>query len=745
MPAQPMKGGRTSSWKLIRGVPITEYCDRNHLTIPERLDLFSQVCQAIQHAHQKGIIHRDIKPSNVLVTLHDGKPVPKVIDFGIAKALNTRLTDKTIYTEHFQVVGTLLYMSPEQAELSGLDIDTRSDIYSLGVLLYELLTGTTPFQKDELNKAGFDEQRRIIREQEPPRASIRISSLGASATTVAQHRKTDAKKLCDTVRGDLDWVVLKSMEKDRTRRYESADALSKDLERYLANDPVDAHPPSMGYQLRKVAVRYQAAIAVAGAIALVLTLSVLVTARQAGNNKRLREVAEKNEKEARRTLEELKGALMREAVEQAFSGDVEKVDTAISKAVAAGAEKFWAKRLRGAAALLNGNYDDAERILLECRNNGDDSAAIYGLLTEVYLMQGKLPEAWVSLGKVRSLPKVDFEDSLFYAFASYVDPDAAMQSADRLFSDHKSPLAFLLWSRARFYLAEFSWDPQQADRAVDDGKIARKFFDNNAYVSIHQLTMLSELVKFARLQKDEARIEKYRAEGESVIGTLESSKQPGAILSSIGYFLETIGKDDEAEQIYLTAIAGGNYWAINDYTGFLVERGRYADAVARLQDAAKTSIPMKLRYAIAMGEISGRQQEAIEILQSIARDPQSGLGYQNPAMHHLGFLGHQDLAFELAKDIAETSSQQTAPAYLHSMVDVWAEKLDKPEALLEKAKNPNELWQAHESLSAYFFAKGEFEKAKRQLKQANAIPRSRLSDRTHLIWMRKISEAVAGQ
>ncbi len=208
--------------ELVKGVPITDYCDQNKLTIRERLALFIHVCQAIHHAHQKGIIHRDIKPSNVLVTLHDVAPVPKIIDFGVAKALNTRLTDRTVYTEHLQIIGTLLYMSPEQAQLSGLDVDTRSDIYSLGVLLYELLTGTTPFQQQDLDRAGFDEQRRIIREQEPPRASMRISNLGETATAIAEQRRTDASRLHQQIRGDLDWIVLKALEKDRTRRYESA-------------------------------------------------------------------------------------------------------------------------------------------------------------------------------------------------------------------------------------------------------------------------------------------------------------------------------------------------------------------------------------------------------------------------------------------------------------------------------------------------------------------------------------------
>lgn len=209
------------------------------------------------------------------MTLHDGKPVPKVIDFGVAKALNARLTDKTIYTEHLQIVGTLLYMSPEQAELSGLDIDTRSDVYSLGVLLYELLTGTTPFQKEELDKAGFDEQRRMIRDKEPPRASVRISSLGATATTVADHRKTDVQKLNQLVRGDLDWIVVKSLEKDRTRRYGTPTELVYDIESYFQCQPIKACPPSTAYRLKKF-VRRNKVTTIAGA-ALLMSLSIVAS------------------------------------------------------------------------------------------------------------------------------------------------------------------------------------------------------------------------------------------------------------------------------------------------------------------------------------------------------------------------------------------------------------------------------------------------------------------------------------
>jgi len=276
--AKVLDAGQTTSGRpyfvmdLVKGVPITDYCDQAQLTPRERLELFVSVCQAVQHAHQKGIIHRDIKPSNVLVTLHDGRPLVKVIDFGVAKAIGQQLTDKTVFTGFAQLVGTPLYMSPEQAALSNVDVDTRSDIYSLGVLLYELLTGTTPFDKERFKEVGYDEIRRIIREEEPPKPSTRISTLGQAATTISTQRKSDPRRLSQLIRGELDWIVMKALEKDRNRRYETASAFEADVLRYLNDEPVLACPPSAWYRVRKFARRNRVALAVAGLILFFLSL-----------------------------------------------------------------------------------------------------------------------------------------------------------------------------------------------------------------------------------------------------------------------------------------------------------------------------------------------------------------------------------------------------------------------------------------------------------------------------------------
>jgi tetratricopeptide (TPR) repeat protein/tRNA A-37 threonylcarbamoyl transferase component Bud32 len=269
--------------EIVHGVPITKYCDDNHLTIRERFALMAPVCKAVQHAHQKGIIHRDLKPSNVLVCLHDGQPVPKVIDFGVAKAIEsttTRLTEHTMFTQYGQIVGTFEYMSPEQAEMSPLGVDTRSDIYSLGVILYELLTGSTPIERRRLREAGLPETLKIIKEEEPPRPSTRLSGT-QEAGKIAAARRTEPVKLGRLLRGELDWVVMKCLEKDRARRYDTASGLGRDIERYLHDEPVEAGPPGAGYRLRKLAHKHRTALGVAGLISVLLVLAAGVSTWQA--------------------------------------------------------------------------------------------------------------------------------------------------------------------------------------------------------------------------------------------------------------------------------------------------------------------------------------------------------------------------------------------------------------------------------------------------------------------------------
>jgi hypothetical protein len=358
--------------ELVNGIPITEYCDRGQLTTSDRLHLFMKVCHAVQHAHQKGIIHRDIKPNNVLVTLHDGEPVPKVIDFGVAKALGQKLTEKTLFTAFQHMIGTPAYMSPEQAELSGLDIDTRSDIYSLGVLLYELLTGVTPFDAETLRQAALDEIRRMIRETEPSKPSTRLQTLGVRLNDVAKFRHTEPKALRRLVRGDLDWIVMKALEKDRRRRYETSDAFASDVARHLSNESVLASSPSVPYLVGKFVRRHKAGLAVTATLLLLLLAGAAVSTWQA----------------VRATRAERAQSLLRQQAEQARANERQLRLQVEAREKITQAEAF----------VRNGSLDEADKVMrtmspLLDEMNASNAAAIYFSLGDWHARQAQWKEA----------------------------------------------------------------------------------------------------------------------------------------------------------------------------------------------------------------------------------------------------------------------------------------------------------------------------------------------------------------
>jgi len=386
--------------ELVKGVPITAYCDQNHLNTRERLDLFIPVCQAVQHAHQKGIIHRDLKPNNILVAVEDGRPIPKVIDFGIAKAMEGRLTDKSLFTGSDQMIGTPAYMSPEQAELSELDVDTRSDVYSLGVLLYELLTGTTPFDSKVLRHAAYDEIRRVIREEEPQRPSARVGTLGAELATIAAQRRAKPAALIQSIRGELDWIVMKCLEKDRVRRYDAANSLAQDVERYLSDDVVVARPPSKLYRLRKLVKRNRLAVLAVVAVALSVLVALVVSTGSF-----------LNEREAHRQADVLRNnAEMQAAKSRQVSQFLEDMLDGVGPSVAMGTDTTMLREildktaLRVSTDLTNqpavaaelqatiariynelGEYVKAEQmarhaVAIDQNQAGDDNPAVAGLL-----------------------------------------------------------------------------------------------------------------------------------------------------------------------------------------------------------------------------------------------------------------------------------------------------------------------------------------------------------------------------
>jgi serine/threonine protein kinase/tetratricopeptide (TPR) repeat protein len=432
--------------ELVRGFKITEYCDKNNLPMPQRLDLFIQVCHAIQHAHQKGLIHRDIKPSNILVTLHDGVPVPKVIDFGIAKAIDEPLTDKTLFTSYAQLIGTPAYMSPEQAEMSGLDIDTRSDVYSLGVLLYELLTGRTPFDGQALVKSGVDNLRRTLREQEPARPSTMVTTMqGNELLATAERRRSEPVKLITALSGDLDWIVMKALEKDRQRRYQTANGMAMEVQRYLANEPVLARPPGRFYRLQKLVRRnkiiFAAGTAITAALIIGLGISMIMFFR---------------EREARKIADDAtrRETQLREAAEQGRKNEMLLRQEAESRE----------KVVQAAMLLRRNNYTEADVLIAALPPNQQNlaGASVFRSLGEWHALRGEWPAA---AERFAVLLRINEPDEIYSASMDFSMQTPVLVRLGNLAAYHQLRAEMV----RRF--ADVS-DPQVAERVLKNSLLA---------------------------------------------------------------------------------------------------------------------------------------------------------------------------------------------------------------------------------------------------------------------------------
>jgi serine/threonine protein kinase len=490
--AKVFDGGATASGRpyfvmeLVKGVPITEFCDQNHLTPRQRLELFIPVCRAVQHAHQKGIIHRDLKPSNILVVMHDTTPVVKVIDFGVAKALGQELTDKTLFTGFAQMVGTPLYMSPEQAGQSGLDIDTRSDIYSLGVLLYELLTGTTPFTKERFKQAAYDEIRRIIREEEPPRPSTRLAQSTASLPSVAARRQTEPAKLTRLVRGELDWIVMKALEKDRNRRYETPGALAEDVKRYLQEEPVLACPPSAVYRFRKLIRRNRAAFAVVSIATLALV--AVVAAGVVTYQNEQRRVAERSVHELQLRTERQQNALEK-ALMAAMSSNFTEAEKSVDEAELLGASAGQVRMLRGQVAFHRGDMEEAIQQLEQAAKLvpvGQPGAVAARAMLAVAchnafrFRYSRFVELWKEL---EQLPPISPEDFVFKGLLEAIsNPERGLRTLDEGIRRHDSILARATRLEARANRAMLTGKVDDAELALEDAQVARGMLAGNALV-----------------------------------------------------------------------------------------------------------------------------------------------------------------------------------------------------------------------------------------------------------------------
>jgi tetratricopeptide (TPR) repeat protein len=584
--------------ELVHGVPITDYCDANKLTPRQRLELFVPVCQAIQHAHQKGIIHRDIKPSNVLVTMYDDRPVPKVIDFGVAKAIEQRLTEKSVYTQFGTLVGTFEYMSPEQAEMNAFGVDTRSDIYALGVLLYELMTGTTPLERQRLREAAFDEIRRIIKEEEPQRPSVRLSTSGTLAK-VAEARKTDPAKLSRLMRGELDWVVMRCLEKDRSRRYDTASNLARDVERYLKDEPVEARPPSAWYRFRKTIRRNKTALTMAGLVAaVVLVGSAAVVWQVVAKDLHERALAKAIEDERQQNA-------LDKAIEAAFGGDLERTHKAIVAAEQAGVAPERVRWLRGLAYHQQGKLEEAIREFqasIELKPSVAAHTMLFLAVFETSLLSGNAVARYLQLptdGLNSTAPETAedylcrgltmerfkrtgrYKEGLFKSGQALADIDKAIEMRD-------TPIAHAFRAMVAFEIAGEK-DLPAAERVLADIRQAKRRLPDNKFLrfkSLHgHMYLADKYDETGQSEKRKAALEEAGRDAEELKGILNSSH----VMSRVFYFELIQNADAALAELKWASSQPETSDLVSQYALRLYELGQDTKALDVLRDRLKPS------------------------------------------------------------------------------------------------------------------------------------------------------------
>jgi tetratricopeptide (TPR) repeat protein len=641
--------------ELVKGVPITDFCDRNELPAEERLKLFAAICHAVQHAHQKGIIHRDIKPSNILVTLHDGQPVPKVIDFGVSKAISQRLTEKTLFTAYGQMIGTPQYMSPEQAEMSGLDVDTRSDVYSLGVLLYELLTGTTPLEGERLRTAGYAEMQRMIREEDPPRPSVRLNGLGEQLTAIAKQRSTDARRLQQTIRGELDWIAMKCLEKERGRRYGSANSLAEDVERFLSGEPVEAHPPSTAYRLRKFMRRYRFPVAVTAAIVAALLAAVVGTT--AGMVRAARFAADREQalQELQATLRGLQDELFNKAVTAALGAGPERAHQAIDEAEAAGVPESKLEVLRGLLDYYSGNMDGSVGHLENAVTIAPHSYAARALLAWVSATAGDSERCTEALVALERLTPITAEDYLFKALLEQsTEPDKSLASIAKAIDLRNSPIAHVVKAAAIMHLAHRRKDMELARQAIQETMAAKTFIPENSLALGIELCVYHAAFRIARLNGNQSDAASLLAKANILADQIPETPTP---LVARAWFYADTGRADRVLSEWRSRFAAGEKaFEFCDIAPlfFQCRRSKELSAIIDRQPESRDPLTQLARVLVMIEDDRSREQASDQCEKLISQH--NAVDVRLGALGVFLLLGEYDKAQQWATEFRSTSS-----------------------------------------------------------------------------------------
>ncbi|MCA9135773.1 MAG: serine/threonine protein kinase [Planctomycetales bacterium] len=594
--------------ELVKGMPITDFCDQNRLTTAERLALFVQVCQAVQHAHQKGIIHRDLKPSNVLVAMYDNHPVPKVIDFGVAKTTQQPLTEHTLCTIPGQIVGTWEYMSPEQAILNQLDVDTRTDIYSLGVILYELLTGKTPLDLKSLQPEALEERLRRIREEEPSRPSLRVSSLGqVAAAAMATYRNAEATDVARSLKGDLDWIVMKALEKDRANRYETASGFGAEIGRYLNDEPISFRPPSSWDQLSRTLRRHKAFVTSTLLTIAVLMFGLVLTFWQY-------RVAERQRVMAERRL----GVVKDYTMVLARSGNPRDLALAINAARLVGASELWEVMLQAQSALESGETEKAVGLLKEGmkRANEPELLACKGLLCSALIIAGRTDELLVAHKELLAANPNTVEELVFVSQGVAIDSKLSWELANRAVGLRDSPLAKLNRAIASMFYGIDTGDLGVVEQGIDDLKSIEQSAIETPYTIAFRLQLHLAAMTIAELNG--APVEKWRPQAELDISELEKHDRYGwGLLTTAWYkdrFAGNVEDSDAAWEAVLQRGSGG--WHDLHAAAMILRKQSLAEWSGQLR--GKDTLERVALASLLACESGAQRDQAMEIYDEIA-------------------------------------------------------------------------------------------------------------------------------
>ena len=664
--------------ELVKGTPITDFCDARKLSPRERLQLFIPVCQAIQHAHQKGIIHRDIKPSNVLVALHDEKPVPKVIDFGVAKAIGRQLTEKTLYTGFGALIGTPAYMAPEQATFNQLDVDTRADVYALGVLLYELLAGSPPFEPARLRLAALDEVLRLVREEEPQRPSARLSTSQARAT-IAAVRRSDPDRLARLIRGELDWIVMRALEKDRNRRYESATGLAKDVERYLKDEPVEACPPSIGYRLRRVLRRHRRPAAVAAAVAaLLLAAGAFAYRAHRLEGQRLADQRRHDDQ----LLAERRQTALDKALLVSMSGDLEATDQAIAEAELLGVSAGQVRMLRGRVAIHRQEFPEAIGHLEKAVRLLPESVAARASLATAYVNNMERGTYLKTLREVKQLTPVAPEDFLFKAQAeSFDDPEGGLKTLDEGLRQRDATTAHStiahsiragVYTRVAFQMSDLA----AAAKAIEHATVVKTMMPGQQYpltASVHAHLTAAQLLKEGG---HEERRRAALAQAERDARALEGFPTHSvAVFWRYAYLVYVGQRDAGYEALRRISEQTTNQWVLLSFARELYRRGEYqraAEFLDRRKEGPGRTHTFHVVRAYVLAELPDGSARALEAY----KDAAALTGTSDwPAHMVLPVLGRKAEAVAVTRELRHQVELRRQAGLMLSAAPEWNQRL----------------------------------------------------------------------